>query len=187
MVVGFDATTIIDLVGRIGRAVANYSRPDNDEGLDGSLKKLFNTTDTGLRRALTLGVLAGAQETARFGLMAAASNQQTLAPVSSYVREQLLRLSYGYGAFVGPDSNHARPPAVDADVFFGSSLGGRRRKATRPQHVVRLGQLDVGGDSGAGGSDTVDFFAPFSVPLKGDDHFEGGDSIEQLFDLDQPS
>ena len=29
MVFGFDATTIIDLVGRIGRTVANYSGPDN--------------------------------------------------------------------------------------------------------------------------------------------------------------
>ena len=32
MVFGFDATTIIDLVARIGRAVANYSGPDNYDG-----------------------------------------------------------------------------------------------------------------------------------------------------------
>ena len=217
MEVGFDATTIIDLVGLIGRAVANYSGPDNYEELDVYLEQLLNTIDTGLRRALTLGVLAGAQEAARFGLMAAASSKQTSVPASSYAREQLLRLSYGYGALVGPDPNHltgrattlrddnvnaqpmssedgvalaeptgdleasARPPAVDAYVFFGSSLGGSRRKATRPQHVVRPGQLDVGGDIGAGGSDTVDFFAPFSVPLEGDDHFEGGDPDRAAF------
>ena len=67
MVVSFDATTIIDFVGLIGRAVAKYSGPDNYEGLDGYLEQLLNTTDTGLRRALTLGVLAGDQEAARFG------------------------------------------------------------------------------------------------------------------------
>ena len=59
-----------------------------------------------MRRALTLGLLAGAQQAARLGLMAAASSQQTSVPASSYAREQQLRLSYGYGAFVSPDSNH---------------------------------------------------------------------------------
>ena len=104
MVVGFDAATIIDLVGRIGRAVANFYGPDDYVRLDTHLTQLLPNTDTGLRRFLTLAVLAGAQEDARFGVMmvASADGQLPAGPALDFALNQLGRLSYAFGAFVNP-------------------------------------------------------------------------------------
>ena len=80
IVVDFDAAAIMDLVRRIGRAVANFSGPDDYAQLDVYLAQLLRDTDPELRWSLTLAVLAGAQEAARFGLMmVAATGEQLLA------------------------------------------------------------------------------------------------------------
>ena len=78
MVVGFDVATIIDLVGRIGRVVANFHGQDDYVHLDANLAQMMPNADTGLRRSLTLAVLAGAQEAARFGVMMIASAGEQL-------------------------------------------------------------------------------------------------------------
>ena len=66
LLVGFDVTTVIDLVGHTGHAVANYTGPNCYADLDTFLGKLLSDADPNLRQALTLDVLARAQEMVRF-------------------------------------------------------------------------------------------------------------------------
>ena len=54
MVVVFDVATIIDLVGRIGRVVANFHEQDDFVHLNAYLAPMLLNADTGLRRFLTL-------------------------------------------------------------------------------------------------------------------------------------
>ena len=77
LLVGFGGTIAADLVGRIGRTVANYVGPGRFTDLDAVLGERQSPVEPNFHRALTLGVLAGAQEASRFGLfvMAAASSQ----------------------------------------------------------------------------------------------------------------
>ena len=66
---GFERATVVDLVGRISRVVANYAGPDRLADLDAVLRPLLYHVNSNLRRALTLAVLAGAQEVARLALL----------------------------------------------------------------------------------------------------------------------
>ena len=115
MVVGFDVATIIDLVGRIGRVVGRIGRVVGRIGrvvanfhgqdyvhFDAYLAQMLPNADTGLRRSLTLAVLAGAQEAARFGvkMIASAGGQLPAEPALDFARNQLGRLSFAFGAFV---------------------------------------------------------------------------------------
>ena len=91
MVVGFDAAAIVDLVGQIGRVAANFRGQDDYGQLDAYLALMLLNVDTGLRRSLTLAVLAGAQEAARFGVTMIASygGQLPVGPALNFARDQL--------------------------------------------------------------------------------------------------
>ena len=130
MVVGFDVITIIDLVGRIGRVVANFHGQDDYVHLDAYLAQMLPNDDTGLRRSLTLAVLAGAQEAARFGVMMIVSvaGQLPAMPVLDFARNKVRRLSFAFGAFVNPPiggvdgRNTSLPDAAVDDVAMNLQL-----------------------------------------------------------------
>ena len=67
--VGFERATVVDLVGRISRVVANYAGQDRLAELNAVFRPLLYHVDSNLERALTLAVLAGVQEAARFTLL----------------------------------------------------------------------------------------------------------------------
>ena len=87
MVVGFDAVAIVDLVGRIGRVVANFHGQEDYGQLDAYLALMLPNVDTGLRESLTLAVRAGAQEAARFGvtMIAPAGEQLPAGPALNFI------------------------------------------------------------------------------------------------------
>ena len=61
LLVRFERATVVDLVGRISRVVANCAGPDRLADLDAVLRSLLYQADSNLRRALTLAILAGVQ------------------------------------------------------------------------------------------------------------------------------
>ena len=85
--------------------------------MDIVLDERLGQVDPSLRRALTLGVIAGAQEMSRFELivMAAAGGQYPDEPRLLQTRKQLDRMSRGFGAFiVGSAIDVGAPPTRTA-------------------------------------------------------------------------
>ena len=70
---GYDETTVADLVGRIRRTLANYAGPVNLAELDTVLSQRVGHLDSNQHRALTFGVIVGVQEASRFGLIVMAA------------------------------------------------------------------------------------------------------------------
>ena len=74
LLVGYDQTTVADHVGRISRTLANYAGPDHLAELNIVLSQHVSHLDPNLRRAMTFGVIAAAQEASRFGLIVMAAS-----------------------------------------------------------------------------------------------------------------
>ena len=73
LLVAYHEATVADLVGRISRTLAYYTGSDHLAELDMVMAKRLGQVDPYLRRALTIRVIAGAQEASRFGLIVTAA------------------------------------------------------------------------------------------------------------------